>query len=106
VKDYYSKLVLDYQSVITLNVRLCLSIQLFALIIRIRVLACAQSLSNTLKLQTLCYTLQETRGHNNVLVVAFYTREGGGYVSSNISKALPQTYAIVYNIFVVVFLWQ
>jgi hypothetical protein len=34
------------------------------------------------------WSLQETGGHNNVLVVAFYTREGGGYVSSNISKAL------------------
>jgi hypothetical protein len=52
------------------------------------------------------HSLQETGGHNNVLVVAFYTREGGGYVSSNISKALPQTYAIVYNVFVVVFFWQ
>jgi hypothetical protein len=51
-------------------------------------------------------SLQETGDHNNVLVVAFYTREDGGYVSSNISKPLPQTYAIVYNIFVVVFLWQ
>jgi hypothetical protein len=53
VKDYYSKLVLGYQSAVTLNLRLCLSIELLALIIRIWVLTCAQSLSNTLKLQTL-----------------------------------------------------
>jgi hypothetical protein len=58
------------------------------------------------KVNLLMNPLQETGGHNNVLAVAFYTREGGGYVSSNISKALPRTYAIVYKVFVVVFLWQ